>query len=317
MKNQKSTMVCFLLAGALPTLAVERPSELDEEEHQLKKAPVEKQEQIGSEISPQASEEKPIIEAIPVAGEKPFLGVGSEPLDETLSLHLGVDQGLIVRRVHPGSGADLAGLQPHDILLSVDGQKVASPVALKDAVAQCHVGQEVPVEIIRRGEGENLTVKLTARPDGIPGIDAIPVPGEVGELKMWPQGALPQDPRQRMEELKKALDEQIEARGLGLKLHDLIEEMPEGIGKMDLGLESESSVTWADAEGDITMTMRNGKSVVRVRDREGKIVHEGPWDTEQDKAAVAPEIRKRIEGLDVKREGNQLHFLMEGFPGGR
>ena len=54
---------------------------------------------------------------------------------------------------------------------------------------------------------------------------------------------------------------------------------------------------------------------IRDSDNNGDVVYEGPWETAQDKAAVDPEVRDRIENMGVQHNGNQLKFWMEGLPG--
>jgi hypothetical protein len=61
---------------------------------------------------------------------------------------------------------------------------------------------------------------------------------------------------------------------------------------------------------------QNGDTKVTVRDRKGNVSYRGPWNNEEDKAAVEPAIRERIENMGVSRRGNELKFWM-GQPGGR
>jgi hypothetical protein len=41
------------------------------------------------------------------------------------------------------------------------------------------------------------------------------------------------------------------------------------------------------------------------------MLFEGPWDTEQDKAAAPEDIRERIEGMN---QGNRFHFRLDQLP---
>ena len=334
------------LASAPFAVAVERPADLDEKPHQLKSKPGEIK-PIGQEEAQNWEPEKKIavVEAFPEQGypepnilpqpgvdavEKlnpvqaaavavPYLGVGSTPIDELLSVHLGVDHGVVVQQVHEGSGAFKAGLRKNDILMSFDGKNIVSPLDLRDAVKNREVGDEVVVEFIRKGEKQKEQVVLESRPQGLPGFVPPGMRGMGRLQQVWPQmGQMPAEAQQHIEKLRNMIDQEFAGVGLGLKLNELLEgELPEGDGEIDMNFDAQSSATWSDGKGSITMSMRGGQSEVQVRDTNGDVVFEGPWETEQDKAAVDPEVRNRIENMGVQRQGNQLKFFMEGLPGGR
>jgi hypothetical protein len=86
------------------------------------------------------------------------------------SAYLGVQvrpqppDGLRIRRVVRGSGANKAGLRPGDVILSIDDERVAEPEALIRIVDRQHVGDKVIVRY-RRGERyDSATVTLGAMP---------------------------------------------------------------------------------------------------------------------------------------------------------
>lgn len=318
-RNGIGCSVLFLGLASTPLLtAVERPAELDEKPHQLKNEPAE-----APAGAPQPEKKIAIVEAIPGQEEQaaevvPYLGVGSTPVDELVSEHLGIDHGVVIQQVHQGSGAFKAGLQKNDILLSFDGQKISTPLDLRDAVQNRQVGDEVAVDLIRRGQKQEQKVVLEQRPAGLPGVPR-GMRG-LGQLQqVWPgAGEIPAEAQEQIERLRNMIDQEFDGVGLGLKLNELFQgELPKGDGQIDLDMNTESSVTWSDGEGSITMNMKDGQTEVKVRDNSGEIVYEGPWETPQDKAAVDPEIRERIENMGVQRQGNQLKFWMEGLPGGR
>ena len=310
------------LAAAPCTFAVERPAELDEEPYQLKNEPV-AIEPAAEVTAPDWLEKKiAVVEAVPGQEQDasevvPYLGVGSTEVDELLSGHLGIDHGVVVQQVHQGSGAAKAGLQKNDILLSFDGRRISTPLDLRDAIRNCQVGDEVAVDLIRKGKKLEEVVLLEERPKGLPGF--VP-PGRrgMGQLRqVWPGAEeMPEGARDQLDRLRNMIDEEFNGIGLGLKLNEMMEgELPDGDGEIDIDMNAESSVTWSDGDGTITMKMRDGATEVLVRDNHGAIVYNGPWETDQDKAAVDPKVRERIEDMGVKKHGNQLKFWMEGLPG--
>ncbi|MGB1129565.1 MAG: hypothetical protein ACPG4K_05915, partial [Haloferula sp.] len=56
----------------------------------------------------------------------------------------------------------------------------------------------------------------------------------------------------------------------------------------------------------------NGSKEARVYDKQGELLWEGPYDTEQDKAAVPDDIRERIERLnfDIRGNGKEMQLRL-------
>ncbi len=78
-------------------------------------------------------------------------------LDDVLGKPYGVDYGLLVIRVGPGTPAANAGIQRGDVLLSVDGRELRSVTALIRAMGRAEKGQ---VRLERLREGERKAVVL-------------------------------------------------------------------------------------------------------------------------------------------------------------
>ena len=115
-----------------------------------------------------------------------FLGITTITVDPALaSLHLAASYGALIQTVQSGSPAARAGLragnlqatlddgvtqvqQGGDIIVAVDGGKIASASALEDAIIAHHPGQRVTLEIVRGGKHLTVAVKLGTRPDVLP-----------------------------------------------------------------------------------------------------------------------------------------------------
>lgn len=101
-----------------------------------------------------------------------YLGVGLEPLHPALGSHLGSTlgegRGVLVNEVAPGSPADRAGIRAHDILVSVDDQRIYSAEQLAKLIHHDQPGHEVTLGIVRGGKTRDLRVKLGERPNNPP-----------------------------------------------------------------------------------------------------------------------------------------------------
>jgi putative serine protease PepD len=123
---------------------------------------------------------KRVIEDIQTYGRvrKPRLGIEAIPLSRFGSqfiraLDLPVNEGLMVVRVVPGSGADKAGMRNAeevqvgsyivplgDVITKIDGQAISQQDDLDRVLNSKNVGDRVQVEIVRGGRRVTLNVQL-------------------------------------------------------------------------------------------------------------------------------------------------------------
>ena len=123
---------------------------------------------VGIGLAIPAELAKPVIESLR-RGQRPqrgYLGVSLQPLDENIAGSLGLpkDQGELVRSVVPGQAAARAGLQQGDVILRVNGQEVTPDETVSFLIANTTVGSRVPVDIIRNGRRQSVTVVVGQRP---------------------------------------------------------------------------------------------------------------------------------------------------------
>ncbi|BDS05107.1 hypothetical protein NT6N_01470 [Oceaniferula spumae] len=318
MKTTRNLTSCVkALVGAasvalvLPVAALEKPAE----KAGAQEAPKEK-----------AGEAAAADEKAPKPAEKvAMLGVGGNQASETLSLHLGLAEGngLTVYHVVPGSAAAKAGLEAHDIITEVGDKKIGSQDDLRAAVLAHKPGDEVTVKLIHKGKAEEKKIvlgeRVVAPRDGLMDMPRL---GRVGgeDLMRMLQGMggnIPEADRKRMEEqMKKHFDQlqkQLQNGGMPLDMDDLMGAAPKG-KKGGIHMLGGTSVSIQDDKGSVTMKTVNGKKEVIVRDKAGKVVFEGPYETEQDKAAVPDDISERIKRVDVNFKGNGMRLQIG--PGG-
>ena len=123
---------------------------------------------VGIGLAIPAELAKPVVDSL-MRGQRPqrgYLGVGLQPLDENLAPSLGLpkDTGEIVRSIVPGGPAARGGLQQGDVILRVNNTPVTPDQTVSYLIANTPVGSRVPLEIIRGGRRQNVTVQVGQRP---------------------------------------------------------------------------------------------------------------------------------------------------------
>ena len=123
---------------------------------------------VGIGLAIPAELAKPVIDSLR-RGQRPergYLGVGLQPLDENIaeSLNLPKDRGEIVRSVQPNEPAARAGIQQGDVILRVGGRDVNPDQTVSYLIANTPVGSKVPLDIIRAGRRQTVTVAVGQRP---------------------------------------------------------------------------------------------------------------------------------------------------------
>ncbi|WP_217630985.1 S1C family serine protease [Modestobacter sp. DSM 44400] len=78
----------------------------------------------------------------------------------TVTDQSGQPQGVGVVDVAPGGAADQAGIQPGDVIVSLDGQQTPTVQALSALLAGLQVGKAVPVTVQRQGQEQKLQITL-------------------------------------------------------------------------------------------------------------------------------------------------------------
>jgi membrane-associated protease RseP (regulator of RpoE activity) len=75
--------------------------------------------------------------------------------------HGEIEQGLIIWRVSEDSPASAAGLKEGDVVTAVDGEPVASPQALTDAIAEREPGDKITLTVFQFDDKEEREIEAT------------------------------------------------------------------------------------------------------------------------------------------------------------
>lgn len=99
--------------------------------------------------------------------QRPWLGARLDSITREIadSLRLGRSSGALVTRVHPGSPAAEAGLEPADVIIAVDGHEVADARTVNYRLATRGLGVRVKVDIIRKGRPSSVQLMLQPAPE--------------------------------------------------------------------------------------------------------------------------------------------------------
>jgi serine protease Do len=94
--------------------------------------------------------------------ERGWLGVSIQDLTPELakSLHVEALKGAVVAEVVKGGPAEKAGLRKDDIIVAYRGKEIPDSGMLRNEVADTPIGQEAKVTVLRKGQKEELNVRV-------------------------------------------------------------------------------------------------------------------------------------------------------------
>jgi serine protease Do len=97
-----------------------------------------------------------------------YLGVQVSELTPDLAQGFGFrpeQKGALVQQVVKGTPADKAGLEPGDLVVSMNGKPIESSSALTRGVATVPPGEKVALTLIRKGAEKKVSLTVAKRPD--------------------------------------------------------------------------------------------------------------------------------------------------------
>jgi serine protease Do len=95
-----------------------------------------------------------------------YLGTAIASVDANTAqqFKVAVREGAIIREVRPNSPADKAGVEPGDVILLLNGEKVSDPPSLQGIVERLEIGTAYPLEVLRDGKKQTLKVTIEEMP---------------------------------------------------------------------------------------------------------------------------------------------------------
>ena len=243
-----------------------------------------------------------------------FLGVETGPISPTLTAQLGLAEGtgLVVTHVVPDSPA--AGvLKEHDILLKLDDQVLIEQRQLAVLVRNHHEGDEVALTYLRGGKQAVTKVKLAKHEvpkmamqfnqpgpgmnAGGGGFGGIFAGGGLDEAKTIPGGAQNSEMFRRMLPMMKGVN----TPGVRRFTYATGNGPGQGPRERDISVTvntGNSHLVLDDDQGSLELTIKEGKKDLVAKSPKGEQVFAGPVNTPEERRALPPEVRKRLEGLE-------------------
>ncbi len=92
------------------------------------------------------------------------IGISFQPvLSSAVGRMYGFSSGVLVSTVTPNGGAAKAGLQPGDVIVSIDGRKITDGDDLVNDISARHVGSSVKLGYLRNGKQDSAAVTIGDR----------------------------------------------------------------------------------------------------------------------------------------------------------
>lgn len=111
--------------------------------------------------------------------ERPFIGATFASVTADIAEAVGLERpsGSLVESLYPGGPAEKAGVEPGDVVLSIDGFAIGNPDTLGYRLATAGIGKSVQLQVNRNGTAKTLTLALASPPE-TPARDARRIEGE-------------------------------------------------------------------------------------------------------------------------------------------
>ncbi len=202
-----------------------------------------------------------------------WLGVLIQDVTRELAESFGMEksQGALVAKVLADSPASRAGLEVGDVIIRFDGNEVSSSSDLPPMVGRSDVNSSVPLQVIRRGKQQRLTVEIAELPEDPRLAAGAPADAQAGQSNALNISVKDLNAKQREE--------------LDLKEHGVLVE------QIDMGPASKAGIR----SGDIILLLDN----IKVKDSAHfyKLLDELPRD-------------KSIPVL-IQRRGNPIFLALK------
>lgn len=201
-----------------------------------------------------------------------FLGITATPVTAALrsQLKLQPGVGLVVESVEKDSPAAAAGIEQYDILQQLNDQILIDPHQFGVLVRLAKPGDEVALKVVRKGDP--MTVKAKVVEKDLPPLDA-----EAG----WSGAIGGFSPGDRI-----MIDRSEEPMNRAMEFFRKNRDVA-------------GQFSYADKGMTLQITQQDGRRQLLAKDAAGKVLYNGPINTDENWKALPPEVAKRLKAMDA------------------
>jgi hypothetical protein len=234
--------------------------------------------------------------------------VETSRVQRVVSEQLGLPRGfgLVVDYVVPKSAADLAGVQQSDIIRTLNDQIIVNSEQLGVLVRSFSDGTSVNLTVLRKGQEMKLTAKLQQKEaksdhrafgynwnfDDSDDMEDWHAP-DLSSVREAVSRAKAEALRAG-DEARRAGDEAMRAAAKNLRIITASGGTVKA-SHIDLG---KAQIVFSDEKGELRIETVNGKKMLTAKDATGKVLFNGPIETEEERTKIPADVRKRYENLE-------------------
>jgi serine protease Do len=246
---------------------------------------------------------------------KSYLGVVTAEVEEALSSHVSLDKGFgrLIQRVVKGSPADQAGLLKFDILLKINEDDISVSTPLPELIHKYKPEEEVSFKLIRSGKDKEVKVTLGKF---MPKLSIDELKNKLGkrfdfDLKFGGDeqfNQLGDDFKKRIREMTRrhfstpgSMDKDLQ------KILESIARQPQGPNNFGFKGSASSIVTTFDGTHNIMVMVDGDTKTAKVTDKAGKIIFEGPINTQTEIDKIPESVRKKVTEMGDFKIKKRFH----------
>ncbi|MGH7201667.1 MAG: Do family serine endopeptidase, partial [Planctomycetaceae bacterium] len=215
--------------------------------------------------------------------QRAYLGVSVGPVESEVAEQLGMPhgQGVVIANVFEDSPAAKAELQPGDVILQLNGEKIAGPTDLQGVVERLTPGKSYEAVVLRQGERQTIDVT----------VETMPSEYSLASLAQSPSDAAPE-----------TAPEQKEFDELGLTVQAITPSLAEQFGYAE------------DAAGVLISDVKSGSPAASAGLEAGMLIRQvGNKDAGHTQVASPDEFHAAMDKLALE---DGVVLLVEGARGG-
>lgn len=233
-------------------------------------------------------------------------GVVGGDLSPALRVYTGVEQGIMVRSVWPGSPAEQAGVKRGDVIIKLNGKEMPNRDAMAAFLREHRPGDSVTATLSFGGQIREVSVRLLSRPESSVTSPATAEAAVGGDRYHRPM-VVPEEIRKQFRQRRSnicahfaTLPEKFDTVKVTDELQairDLARDSnPGGTGWM-VGRAGVAAVQFRDDKGTLLLRGADNKLTLEVYDTSGRMVQRIGLNSLTERRAIPPDVLSRLKKL--------------------